>query len=248
MGQSTAVISSAFDLRGRNGASDKNAPKRVRVREFFSQTDAIEQQEKMIQTDPKMQGTEKKKERTFPARRGSKFMGKEVKKGESKLHTGRTRGFNDPDQLKQKARQVLIKPPYNVFDYYHEEGVFQRIAKSMFFDYLSLTVVCLNAFWIAVDADLNGAAVITDAPPIFIVVENLFCTYFFSEVFIRFMAFEEKARCLRDRWFVFDSLLVFFMVLETWVAPIIVLGFNIDLDNALDLSTLRAFLAKSSLE
>ena len=30
------------------------------------------------------------------------------------------------------------------------------------------------------------------------------------------------------------------MVLETWVTPIIVLGFNIDLANSLDLSTLRS--------
>jgi hypothetical protein len=30
------------------------------------------------------------------------------------------------------------------------------------------------------------------------------------------------------------------MVLETWIAPIIVVSFNIDLDNALDLSTLSA--------
>eukprot|EP00434_Breviolum_minutum_P011088 symbB.v1.2.009783.t1/scaffold574.1/size185248/8 len=241
LGQSAAVASSAFDLmKGRNAASDKNAPKRVRVREFFAQTDAVEQQEKMVQTDPKMQVSEKKREKPPP--RGSIKKKLEVKsKAETKLPSSRTRGFNDPDQLKQKARQALIKPPYNVFDYYHDEGVFQRIAKSLIFDYLSLTVVCLNAMWIAVDADLNGAAVITDSPPIFIVVENLFCTYFVSEVFIRFMAFEEKFRCLRDRWFVFDSLLVFFMVLETWVAPLIVLGFNLDLDNALDLSTLRMF-------
>ncbi|CAL1141465.1 unnamed protein product [Cladocopium goreaui] len=242
MGQSAAVVSTAFDLmRGRN--TEKNAPKRVRVREFFSQTDAIEQQEKMVQTDPKMQGSEKKKEKPQP--RGSKLKVQKTelkaKEGSAKLASSRTRGFNDPDQLKQKARQALIKPPYNVFDYYHEEGVFQRVAKSTVFDYLSLTVVCLNAMWIAVDADLNGAALITDAPPVFIVVENLFCTYFVSEVFIRFMAFEEKSRCLRDRWFVFDSLLVFFMVLETWIAPIIVVSFNIDLDNALDLSTLRMF-------
>ena len=33
------------------------------------------------------------------------------------------------------------------------------------------------------------------------------------------------------------------MVLETWVAPLIVVGFNLDLDNALDLSTLSAFAA-----
>lgn len=241
MGQSAAVSVPMSILTGRN-QSDKHAPKRVRVREFFSQTDEVEQQEKMTQTDPKMQTVVQKKEKIFEKRGSKKMVKLETKnKNEGKLAASRTRGFNDPDQLKQKARQALIKPPYNVFDYYHEEGLFQQIARSIIFDYLSLTMVCLNAIWIAIDADLNDAAVITSSPPIFIVVENLFCTYFFAEVFIRFMAFAEKYRALRDRWFVFDSCLVFFMVLETWVTPIIVLGFNIDLANSLDLSTLRMF-------
>ena len=38
------------------------------------------------------------------------------------------------------------------------------------------------------------------------------------------------------------------MVLETWVAPLIVLGFNLDLDNALDLSTLSAFAATEPID
>merc|ERR1719217_1652351 len=37
------------------------------------------------------------------------------------------------------------------------------------------------------------------------------------EWFIRFMAFEKKINGLFDAWFVFDSLLVFMMVMETWV-------------------------------
>ncbi|CAJ1337877.1 unnamed protein product [Effrenium voratum] len=205
--------------------------KRTRVREFFTQTLEVESSSKTVQTDPKML-TEKKKE---------KFRPKQPNLARQGTASARSRGFNDPDSLKKKARQALLKPPYNVFDYYHDTGIFQTIAKSLLFDYLSLTVVCLNAIWIAVDADLNGAAVITNAEPPFIVVENLFCTYFFAEVFIRFMAFAQKSRCLRDRWFVFDSLLVLTMVLETWIAPIIILGFNIDLANALDLSTLRMF-------
>lgn len=208
MGQSAAVSVPMSILTGRN-QSDKHAPKRVRVREFFSQTDEVEQQEKMTQTDPKMQTVVQKKEKIFEKRGSKKMVKLETKnKNEGKLAASRTRGFNDPDQLKQKARQALIKPPYNVFDYYHEEGLFQQIARSIIFDYLSLTMVCLNAIWIAIDADLNDAAVITSSPPIFIVVENLFCTYFFAEVFIRFMAFAEKYRALRDRWFVFDSCLV----------------------------------------
>ena len=35
--------------------------------------------------------------------------------------------------------------------------------------------VCLSAFWIAVDADLNDAAVLIDADPVFQIMENVFC-------------------------------------------------------------------------
>ena len=33
------------------------------------------------------------------------------------------------------------------------------------------------------------------------------------------MSFDNKVNCLRDFWFKFDSLLVTFMVLETWIMP-----------------------------
>eukprot|EP00439_Symbiodinium_sp_Y106_P041358 s3049_g5.t1 len=219
---------------GGKGTPEKQEKKRVRVREFFSQTDTVETQIVGVQTDPKMMDVKKK-----VVLRPSKTA--KANKMQKDITASRTRGFTDADALKKKARQALMKPPYNVMDYYRETGIFQRIARSTAFDWLSLFMVILNAGWIAVDADLNSAAVITNASPPFILVENLFCTYFFGEVFIRFMAFAEKWRCLRDGWFVFDSLLVFTMVIETWIMPIIVLGFNIDLANALDLSTLRMF-------
>ncbi|CAE7491999.1 unnamed protein product [Symbiodinium microadriaticum] len=221
-------------LKGGKGSPEKPEKKRVRVREFFSQTDTVETQIVGVQTDPKMMDVKKK-----VVLRPSKTA--KASKMQKDITASRTRGFTDADALKKKARQALMKPPYNVMDYYRETGIFQRIARSTAFDWLSLFMVILNAGWIAVDADLNTAAVITNASPPFILVENLFCTYFFAEVFIRFMAFAEKWRCLRDGWFVFDSLLVFTMVIETWIMPIIVLGFNLDLANALDLSTLRMF-------
>merc|ERR1719310_2439282 len=37
------------------------------------------------------------------------------------------------------------------------------------------------------------------------------------EWFVRFMAFKYKLHGLQDAWFIFDSLLVFMMVAETWV-------------------------------
>ena len=59
--------------------------------------------------------------------------------------------------------------------------------------------------------DSNDAATLVDAQPVFIVVENLFCVYFSVELAIRFAAFRYKRNCMKDSWFVFDSVLVALM-------------------------------------
>merc|ERR1719265_82123 len=100
--------------------------------------------------------------------------------------------------MKQKARAALIKVQYDVFDFYHEKGIMQHIAKSLYFENFTFFVVFLNAIWISVDADLNGADILIDAHPVFIVAENVFCTYFFGELMTRFLAFKKKRHCLRD--------------------------------------------------
>jgi hypothetical protein len=56
-----------------------------------------------------------------------------------------------------------------------------------------------------------------DAHPVFIIVENFFCLYFSGEWTFRFLSFAKKKNCFRDAWFVFDSILVFMMVFETWI-------------------------------
>merc|ERR1719316_462327 len=65
----------------------------------------------------------------------------------------------------------------------------------------------------AVDTDLNDADTLMSAHIVFIIGENFFCTYF--------TAFKRKRDGLGDGWFVFDSCLVFLMVMETWVLLII---------------------------
>eukprot|EP00931_Biecheleriopsis_adriatica_P042244 TRINITY_DN24085_c0_g1_i2.p1 TRINITY_DN24085_c0_g1~~TRINITY_DN24085_c0_g1_i2.p1 ORF type:complete len:818 (-),score=215.85 TRINITY_DN24085_c0_g1_i2:100-2553(-) len=199
--------------------------KRVRVREFFTQTDSAGEESKWTQTDPKMTERKEKKGPTGPKKKVEE--------------PRKTRGFNDAEALKKKARQALMKPQYNVFDQYYETGIFQRIAKSSIFENLTLGIVCTNALWMAIDTDLNTAALITDALPIFIVVENMFCTYFFCEVMIRFGAFKRKLDAFRDSWFIFDSILVFLMVMDTWIVPVVVYGFGVDLTGLMDLSMLR---------
>lgn len=105
-------------------------------------------------------------------------------------------------------------------------GFFGRIANNERFQHVTLFVIVLNAFWIFVDVQWNHTALkLADGSlplePYSIIVENIFCVYFTSEVFIRFLAFKKYRYCFIDAWFVFDLTLVVFMVLETWVITLI---------------------------
>eukprot|EP00931_Biecheleriopsis_adriatica_P088772 TRINITY_DN63010_c0_g1_i1.p1 TRINITY_DN63010_c0_g1~~TRINITY_DN63010_c0_g1_i1.p1 ORF type:complete len:633 (+),score=146.33 TRINITY_DN63010_c0_g1_i1:98-1996(+) len=125
--------------------------------------------------------------------------------------------FLDAEEMKGKVREALSKPTYNVFDWYHETGCFQRLARCAFFEHVTLFVINVNAVWMAYDTNYNKASSLVKADLQFQIAENFFCLYFSFEWFIRFMAFKKKCNGLRDGWFVFDSLLVFMMVGETWV-------------------------------
>eukprot|EP00927_Polykrikos_kofoidii_P018918 TRINITY_DN18808_c0_g1_i1.p1 TRINITY_DN18808_c0_g1~~TRINITY_DN18808_c0_g1_i1.p1 ORF type:complete len:820 (-),score=187.76 TRINITY_DN18808_c0_g1_i1:40-2499(-) len=129
--------------------------------------------------------------------------------------------FADAAAMKDKVREAIHKVPYRVSDFYWQIGVAQRIARSNWFDQLTIFVIAINAGWIAVDTELNDAAVLTQADQVFIVVENFFCLYFFLEWSVRFCAFRRKRDGFTDQCFCFDSTLVFFMVMETWVTPAI---------------------------
>jgi len=96
----------------------------------------------------------------------------------------------------------------------------------MIFQNTTLFIIVLNAVWIFVDVEWNNVALTLEdgslpLEPVSIVVENLFCFYFTTEVFIRFMGFRKCTYLVRDAWFVFDFTLVVFMVLETWLLPVI---------------------------
>lgn len=131
--------------------------------------------------------------------------------------------FVDASAIKEKVRENLIKPKYNVTDHYKEDGIWQAIAKNGMFEQITLGVIAFNAIWIAVDTDFNGADILLDAHPVFQVAENLFCLFFSMELFIRFMSFQRVRFALKDFWFAFDSALVLTMVLETWIMTLIVL-------------------------
>jgi len=108
-------------------------------------------------------------------------------------------------------------PAYNVEDFYWKTGLNQKIARTNFFANFTVAVVVFNAVYIGVDSDYNNAQNIYGAHWIFQACSQFFCMYFTWELVVRFLAFEEKANCLKDGWFKFDAFLVFTMILDTWV-------------------------------
>lgn len=137
---------------------------------------------------------------------------------------------------KQAPAEEIV---YNVTDFYAEDSVFTWIATHKLFEYTTLVVISVNAVWIGIDIDCNPAESLVNAKLTFIIAENFFCFYFSYEVATRFLAFERKRNCLKDAWFVFDSLLVSAMVFETWIFPIVISGKGGDLGSISLLRLLR---------
>lgn len=129
--------------------------------------------------------------------------------------SNKSRLFPDKTELMEQVQQGLVKPEYKVSNFYHKDGVAQLLATNPIFESLTLVVIVLNSVWIAIDTDYNTEPL--DPEVGFIVVDNLFCGFFFAELLVRFLAFERKWNCRLDHWFVFDSVLVTVAVLETWV-------------------------------
>lgn len=125
--------------------------------------------------------------------------------------------------VKEKIKSQLMMPQYNVTIYYRTTGIFQYVARMALFENVTLSVIAGNALWLWIDTDYNDQSALLLAHPVFQFAENGFCLYFSLELFIRFMAFQNKCNCGRDPWFVFDSFLVITMVLETWVMTSIII-------------------------
>jgi hypothetical protein len=130
--------------------------------------------------------------------------------------------FANADQMKDQVQKAILEPDYNVANMYKEEGCWQAVARSTWFEMLSLVMIILNAVWLAVETDYNDEALLANADPPFVIVENVFCTFFVGELLTRFMAFRVKADITRDNWFMFDGVLVFFMAFETWLLSLLV--------------------------
>lgn len=192
----------------------------IRLRDMHTQTETVlKLTDTWAQTDPVSLDGHKShasKKRAAP------------KKEEMEEQQKKAAAFRGADKLKKQAKEASMKPPYNVFDYYHDTGWAQKIAKSSRFDNVSLFMVCVNAIWIAVDTDLNKVDVPHRADPVFQIAENSFCVFFTWEIVVRFCAFKSKRDCLRDAWFVFDMTLVILMIIETWILTLVLFAIGAD--------------------
>lgn len=107
-----------------------------------------------------------------------------------------------------------------------ENSCWQKLSKTAWFNHLSLCAILLNTIWVAIDTDLNQAAVLCQAPMPFQIVENAFCVFFVFEILVRVLAFRSKWDCLKDRWLMFDCVVVASMVWLDWVLVVLFLFFG----------------------
>lgn len=128
----------------------------------------------------------------------------------------------DPEQVKDQMRKRMYHKQYDPADFYNETGRCQEIARSHWFENLTMIVILLNTFYIGYDTEANDHVLLARADLRFQVFANAFCLYFTVEILIRFFAFEQKSNAFKDGWFVFDSSLVFMMVFETWLMSFVV--------------------------
>lgn len=94
---------------------------------------------------------------------------------------------------------------------------------SPLFQNLTLFIIVLNGIWIGLDVEYNHPSLkkngVLPLEPTSLIIEHAFCVYFTVEIFMRIVAF--GTRNVRDGWFLFDFLLVTFMIIETWILVII---------------------------
>jgi len=159
-----------------------------------------------------------------------------------------SKGFSDVRKIREAATAPDAPQPATIFQGIHNlrdevarkpegptqtmvlqrkfsDNFFGKIAKNKYFEAATICIIVLNALAIGVDADYSARfetpANLYEGPVYFIITETFFAVYFTIEILIRFLAYRQKCQCLRDRWFVFDSILVSLMVWETWIMPFI---------------------------
>jgi len=112
----------------------------------------------------------------------------------------------------------------------YKDSFFGHLAANKKFEATTFLFIGVNSLYIGMDADYSARtgkpADLWDpnTPVGFVIMENIFCLYFTLELIVRFVGYKIKKNVFTDAWFVFDSILVTFMVLETWLFPIFGIG------------------------
>lgn len=134
-------------------------------------------------------------------------------------------------ELKLKSKVSFKNPRVNSLSF------MGKVSEHPYFEAAALVTILCNAVWIGVDTDFNDP----DDPQIsffFRMVENIFCALFTFELLVRFLAYHKWLDFFRDplmvKWNLFDGILVFIMIVETWVMPFFAVGGSFS-----QLSTLR---------
>lgn len=156
------------------------------------------------------------------------------------LETGQPRNesFEDYQHRRSKMQDDLknttFTAEFDKKDAYKQNGIMGPIARSPYFVAFGLTVVILNALWIAIELDRNEAANIFESEIQFQVIESTFCVFFVVEILIRFCAWQCKRDCFRDGWFMFDFFLVIFMLAEISLVPLVIKELDLQGSTILD--------------
>eukprot|EP00927_Polykrikos_kofoidii_P012897 TRINITY_DN15608_c0_g1_i1.p1 TRINITY_DN15608_c0_g1~~TRINITY_DN15608_c0_g1_i1.p1 ORF type:complete len:671 (+),score=144.35 TRINITY_DN15608_c0_g1_i1:243-2015(+) len=158
----------------------------------------------------------------------------------------RTTVFPSADEMKERVRRACFKEEFNVAQLYKHGSVFATIAQATWFENLTYLVILFNAFWMAHETDMRPSGILSERPVHLTVAENVLCFYFSCEWMIRFLAFEYKIMSVKDGWFIFDTILVLAMIIETWLVTFVTFAFNLEdkvqrPDEAGNMSVLRVF-------
>lgn len=125
---------------------------------------------------------------------------------------------DSPGSRASEEREAFLNP---------EETYWQQLVRGSNFQNLTLAVIVANGLWIGVDVEWNHPKLEKNGKqnldPWATIIENIFCVYFTAEILMRVKADGWAVLTERslNRQFIFDFVLVAFMVIETWIMAIL---------------------------
>lgn len=107
------------------------------------------------------------------------------------------------------------------------------LVTSPLFFCISMSMVFVNSLWIGIDADDDSGTTLYESSPYKIVIENMFCIYFFAELFLNVSVLQRMRQIFHSSWLTFDLTLVFLMVCETWLVPLVLFAAGVQGDSSI---------------